>query len=344
MKSLPQLLSLPSRGTRWVVGVSGGSDSLALLVLLLEQLPGAHTRLVAAHVNYGLRGKDSDRDETFVAEFCRVRKIPLRRLRVPSLRKRSTRVKGSLQDLAREIRYGFFRKVVVREKASGVVVAHHREDQAETIMDRLLRGAGPRGLSGLREIQGLRFHPEEKPLKVWRPLLAYSKQDLQAFLRERDIRWREDVSNRSHRYRRNQIRHKVLPFLERWNPNLTENLARIGDISLAEDLLLDAMVQSLAHKLRKKSGSKEVRFRADIFQKEPLALRRRWVRLQAEELVEDARGLSFDGIQGALEVLEGKVRGPLDIGHGLLACRDGEFGFLRRSTRWTSKTHKNPRV
>jgi len=327
-----------------VVGVSGGADSLALLVLLLERLPGAHIRLVAAHVNYGLRGKDSDRDETFVDEFCRARKIPLRRLRVLDLKKRSIRMKRSLQDLAREIRYDFFRKVATQEKASGVVVAHHREDQAETIMDRLLRGAGPRGLSGLREIQGLRFHPEDKSLKVWRPLLAYTKQDLRVFLRERGLHWREDASNRSHGYRRNQIRHEVLPFLERWNPNLTESLAKIGEITSEEDLFLDVMTRSLGPKLRKKSGSKEVRFRADIFQKEPLALRRRWVRLQAEGLEEGARGLSFDGIQGALEVLEGKVRGPLDIGHGLLVHRDGKFGSLRRSARRTSKPPKNPRV
>ncbi len=158
------------------MGVSGGSDSLALLSLLTENLPRFPKRLWVAHVNYGLRGKDSQKDEEHVRNLAREWGLPCRVLQ-PRIGKRSG---YTLQEWARDVRYGFFSSLVKKEKAWGVAVAHHLEDQAETVLDRLLRGAGPRGLSGLRPVQELTLHPATT-LRIWRPLLFLERRFEEVF-------------------------------------------------------------------------------------------------------------------------------------------------------------------
>src|SRR5579859_1614995 len=223
-----------------VIGVSGGSDSLGLLFLLLEQMPRATHRLVVAHVNYGLRGASADKDETMVRQLCREKGLGFHSLKVQRFLQKAKRLKRSPQDLAREIRYRFFLKVARNKKAWGVAVGHHLEDQAETILDRLLRGSGNRGLAGLRPVQLLRFPPQGFILKVWRPLLSFSKEQIQGYLKEKGIVWREDRTNRQGKYRRNQIRRDILPFLSRWNSNLPKTLSKMGEVTAAEDAFLDS--------------------------------------------------------------------------------------------------------
>jgi len=315
---------------RLIVGVSGGSDSLGLLLFLQEQLPNSSQRLVAAHVNYGLRGAASDRDEAVVRRFCKSRHLPFKKLRVRRFKDRVRREGRSLQELAREVRYVFFQKLVRQEKAWGVAVAHHLEDQAETLLDRLLRGSGPRGLSGLRQVQKINFDPVLAPLSIWRPLLGFSKGQIQSFLKSRKIPWREDGSNRENQYRRNQIRNEILPFLSRWNPGLMEALARLGEITATEDLFMDGLLASVGPALKSRWGRREYHCRADAFGQIPLALQRRWVRRAAERLSADARGLSFERIEETIRLWCGQGRGPKDLGFGLAAGRDGARAFLRK--------------
>lgn len=318
-----------SANAKLIVGVSGGSDSLALLQWLLEEIPQPSRRLVAAHVNYGLRGKASDKDEETVRLFCLRAGIPIRRLRIKDFKRKVERTQRSLQDLARDIRYSFFAKLARREKAWGVAVAHHREDQAETILDRLLRGAGTKGLSGLKSVQVLSAGKPPAELKVWRPLLSLSKKQIQVFLRSRGIRWREDASNQTNQYRRNQIRHQVLPFLEKWNPSLTETLAKIGVITAAEDQFLEQLLVPVEKKVKSRWGKNVYSCSAAALPMVPLALRRRWVRRVAEELTIRGRGLSFDRIEEVLRLWEGRERGPRDMGFGLSAGLAGGRAFLR---------------
>lgn len=313
---------------RLIVGVSGGADSVALLGLLVEQLPRPQKRLVVAHVNYGLRGTDSLKDEKRVRQLSREWSLPFRCLRVKSLKKRASQERKSLQDWARHIRYSFFQKLSERERAWGVAVAHHREDQAETILDRLLRGAAARGLSGLRPLQSLGLKPGLPALRVWRPLLPYTKDQIRGYLLSRGIAWREDRSNRRTQYRRNQIRHEVLPFLSKWNPNLKEVLARLGEISSAEDELLEGLLSAYGRKLKGRWGGRAYACDARRFQAMPLALQRRWVRRVSERLNGEARGLSFDRIGEIIRLWEGRQRGPRDVGFQLTAGKSQNRAFL----------------
>jgi len=312
-----------------IVAVSGGCDSLALLRALTEL--SICPRLVAAHVNYGLRGRQSGADEELVRKQCRQWNVPLRVLRVRNL---SGKIKSkglSLQDEARKIRYTFFSRVAQKEKAWGVAVAHHLEDQAETVLDRFLRGSGAKGLSGLRSVQTLPFG---SGLRVWRPLLRVTKNDLKGYLGERDLVWREDESNRGLDYRRNQIRHQVIPFLSKWNPRLVETLSRMGETAAAEDLFLEEWVHREGFRLKGAWTRKSYSCSSNVFQKRPLAFQRRWVRQVAERLNPDARGLSFERVELILKVWDGQKAGPQDIGYGLSASRLERHVCLKNVGIW----------
>jgi tRNA(Ile)-lysidine synthase len=325
-------LTLPNkpfpRNARLIVGVSGGSDSMGLLQLLLEQLPKASKRLVVVHVNYGLRGQDSKKDEKAVYRFCLERKISFMVLRVKNFNKRVKEEKRSVQDLAREIRYFFFRKMVQEKKAWGVAVAHHLEDQAETILDRLLRGSGAKGLSGLRRVQTLLLSPKLPSLKIWRPLLSYSKSQIQDYLTSRGTYWREDKSNHDKKYRRNQIRKEIIPFLSRWNPRLPEVLARVGEITATEDKFLESLLSSTGRKILSRWKKSSYYCQAELFRKIPLALQRRWARFAAEKLTPQARGLPFERVEEIIRLWNGRIKGPRDIGFGLTAGEQKNQAFL----------------
>ena len=330
MKTDPLILSFPfSSKDRLVVGVSGGSDSLGLLYLLLEQLPNAGRRLVVAHVNYGLRGRASDKDEKVLRRTCQREGLALRVLKVRGFLRKARSQKRSPQDLAREVRYRFFKKIAQGQRAWGVAVGHHLEDQGETILDRLLRGSGSRGLSGLRPVQVLKFKPDDPVLKVWRPLLPYSKAKIQGFLAERGIAWREDRTNRQGKYRRNQIRQEVLPFLMKWNPGLPQALARMGEVTAAEDAFLESLLGPVGRKIGSRWTRAGYSCGAAAFERLPTALKRRWVRSVAERLTEKARGLSFDRIEEVLRLWEGSESGPRDLGFELLAGRDRNMAYMR---------------
>lgn len=328
-------LALPplpfSKNARLIVGVSGGSDSLGLLSLLKEARPDPASWLTVAHVNYGLRGRDSGKDEERVRNLSRDWGIPFKILRVRGFQRKFQKEKRSLQDLAREIRYAFFQREAQKQKAWGAAVAHHLEDQAETVLDRLLRGAGARGLSGLRAVQELSFG--NKALRVWRPLLSFHPQKIQDHLKSLGIAWREDRTNREKLYRRNQIRLEILPFLARWNPSLSETLARIGEVLAAEDELLDGLFSTVEKKLKSRWGKDVYACWGPGFAAVPLGLQRRWIRRVCERLVPDSRGLSFDRIEEILRLWEGRETGPRDMGFGLTAGRNRNRAYLYRKSR-----------
>jgi tRNA(Ile)-lysidine synthase len=198
-----------STGDRLIVACSGGCDSMVLLHLLAENGFNAEV----AHVNYQLRGLESQHDEDLVRETAERLNLPFHhangRDAIPP--------KGNnLQEHARRFRYAFFERLMQERKARATLTAHHQDDVAETFLLNLLRGAGLNGLSGI---------PEQNN-GVLRPLLAASKQTLLKAAVEMGIRWREDGSNAETKYRRNQIRHDWLSKLRQLDPDIVEKLAK----------------------------------------------------------------------------------------------------------------------
>jgi tRNA(Ile)-lysidine synthase len=226
------------RSTPVVVGVSGGADSLALLVLLTELRGELALDLTAAHLDHALRPDSAD-DAAFVAECCRNWSVPLVTERL------SVAVSESIasEDAARDARRDFFSRTCGAVRAAWVALAHTANDQAETVLHRLLRGTGPRGLRGMSTQAPLNHQAQ-----IVRPLLDVSRDELERWLVARGQGWRTDATNTDSRFTRNRIRHTLLPLLrEQFNPQVDSALVRLAkQCRELDDWLREAAAAALA--------------------------------------------------------------------------------------------------
>jgi len=215
-------------GDTILAAVSGGPDSTALLHLLWRLSGECGLGLAAAHVNHGFRGEESAEEAEFVRRLCAGLGVPLElaELHLPTYIEETGM---NAQDAAREKRYAFLREAAARRGASRIALAHHADDQAETVLMRLLRGAGTTGISGMP------MKRRDGDMELIRPLLRISKKEILAYCERVGLDYREDSSNRKTVYFRNAVRLEILPFLRRYNPNVSESLIRLADISRAED-------------------------------------------------------------------------------------------------------------
>ncbi len=181
----------------WAVGVSGGADSVGLLALLRER---TDLRLVAVHLDHEMRGAESGGDAEFVRELCRGWRIECVVARRAEVEAGLTDLPSNLSARLREVRRVLFERAAAERGLSGVLLGHHADDQAETIMQRLARGAGPAGLSGMKADVAV------KEMRIVRPLLAVRREAVRAYLHEIGQEWREDSSNASDKYARNRLR------------------------------------------------------------------------------------------------------------------------------------------
>lgn len=293
-------------GTRVAVALSGGADSVALL-FLLRDIAGAEGVHVAGavHLNHQLRGADADADEAFCRELAHALALPIDVERVDVAR-RARETAASIEHAAHTERHAFFDRAAARLGATAVAVAHTKDDQAETFLLRLLRGAGPRGLSGMHPRAGL----------VVRPLLETSRSDVRDFLRERRITFREDASNADLEIPRNRIRHELLPLLdERFAPGIVDVLVREAAIAREDAAFLDAAAQRAAERLTSK-GAREVTLDVAALLAEPAAIARRVIRLAQQMVAGPHRFVGFDATEAVRRFVVSKSTGQLDLpGH-----------------------------
>lgn len=223
---------------RILVAVSGGADSVALLHLLRDLAPAMHWHLGVAHMNHGLRGVQSDQDEAFVRGLADSLEVPFHgRRKNVALSARRARV--SIEMKAREMRYAFFATVARKGRYDCVALAHTMDDQAETFLLRVMRGAGMAGLGAMEPAT------ERDGLRMVRPLLDVRKDSLIRYLRDRNAAWREDVSNDDVVYLRNRVRHELLPMMrDRFNPRLVETLAQTARLIREDHEVLHALAQT----------------------------------------------------------------------------------------------------
>ena len=236
-------------GSAIVVAVSGGADSIALLAALQQLAPRHHWRLHVGHVNHQLRGAESDADAEFVAQTaaraglpCTVRSIDVGRAQTAH---------ASLENTARRLRYRLLSEIARAVDACFIALAHHQDDQAETVLLHLLRGSGLGGLAGMRYASPLLLAGEAEPassgesadsgdargrietepmLALVRPLLAVARADIRAYCKRRHLAFREDRSNETTAPQRNWLRHAVLPLLETRYPQAARTLARAAHV------------------------------------------------------------------------------------------------------------------
>jgi tRNA(Ile)-lysidine synthase len=221
------------RRDRLVVAVSGGVDSMVLLDTLARLAPRLGLRLHVAHIHHGLRGASADRDAALVSAEAARRALPVSVERLdPATRPRGT----SVQAWARAARYARLEAMRRRVRGAWILTAHNRNDQAETVLLNLLRGAGPRGVAGIPAARD----------RILRPLLAASREEIERYAAARGVRFREDASNRSVAYRRNRVRHRLLPLLRRdYNPRIVEALAGLAAQAREDDDALTSQAAAL---------------------------------------------------------------------------------------------------
>jgi tRNA(Ile)-lysidine synthase len=334
-------------GERVAVAVSGGADSVALLLAMQQanheerngRAVGLGIGLSAVHVHHGIRGVEADADAEFVRELCVRLDVPLHlhRADVPGHAKKHGE---TMEEAARNVRYGVFRELCASAEGRGAVdtiaTAHTLSDQAETVLMKLLRGAWTEGVSGIHPV--LELVPGGRAV---RPLLGVTREEIEAFLNSQNQPWREDASNADAAYTRNRIRHELLPALRAENPKLDTALANLAEVARAEQAHWQGELARLLPQVlmpgrpvrgggRAATGTACVAIELERLRGMSLAMRRRVLRAAAESL---GAALNFAATERVLalcevenkEVMQGKRqvsgKGALHLEGGLRAER-----------------------
>lgn len=311
------------RGACVIAGVSGGADSTALACALAEAAAGEGWRLQLAHLHHGLRGAAADRDLEFVRSLARALGARCSAGRA-DVRAAARRRALSIEMAAREARRRFFAALARRWNAAAVVLAHTADDQAETVLLRLARGAAARGLGGMSEISDLDGIP------LARPFLGVFRRDIEAWLRARGQPWRDDASNRDLKHLRNRVRRRVLPAIEReLNPRAKEALIRAARALRDDEALLSKHAAGLLRRAAARGGG----LRAEPLRRAAAPLRRRalrdWLRTSAADCAEPDEGL-IQRVESAVRD-EGRV---VEVRRGWRATvRDGALILYRDRAR-----------
>ena len=241
-------------GERVGVAVSGGADSVALLLLMMELRQQLGVVLSVVHFNHKLRGKSSDADETFAEKLATKHKLAFHPGR-GDVAAKARRVKANLEDTGRQARYAFFAALVEGGHLDKVVVAHTADDQAETVLGHILRGTGIAGLGGI--------HPRVG--NVVRPLLGVRRAELRAYLKAKKQTWREDATNRDTTRMRARIRKKLLPLLEKqFQGAVVEHLATLAELAREDEAFLDALVSERTRTCVRKDQGRSTLLTADL--------------------------------------------------------------------------------
>jgi tRNA(Ile)-lysidine synthase len=292
-------------GDRICVAISGGADSVALLLAVHAANTAKHDALgvglSAAHVHHGIRPGEADTDQQFVEDLCKRLDIPLH-VHSANIPERAAQTRETIEEAARNVRYDYFASLIATGEADTILTAHTLDDQAETVLMKLLRGAWTEGLSAIYPIVQV---PGARPGKILRPFLNTRRTEIEAYLNQLNQPWREDSTNTDTAYTRNRIRHELMPQLREYNPSLDQTLANLAELAREEEarwqvelnrllpqiLLPGKPVRGGGRSVSTAPGEAAVAIELDRLRTLDPALRRRVLRAAARQL--GAR-LSFD--------------------------------------------------
>ena len=334
-------------GERVCCAVSGGADSVALLMAMHEanaRRESLGVVLRAAHVHHGLRGEEADADEAFVRALCERLEVPLTVFRVDTAARQASHGEG-LEEAARELRYAALRGMLADGAVDVVATGHTLDDQAETVVMKLLRGAWTEGLSGVAPV----VEQDRGDGRVVRPLLRVRRVEIEEFLRARGQEWREDATNRDVSLTRNRVRHQLMPVLREFNPGIDGLLAGMAEVAREEEAFWQGEVERVVRQVllpgkpvrgggrAASTGAGECSCALEVERLKalPAALRRRVVRAAVRSLgvrltaEETAKTLALGGL-AALPGVQGKIGSRLELHDGLRVERSArELQFSR---------------
>jgi tRNA(Ile)-lysidine synthase len=274
-------------------------------------MPGLELQI--AHVNYGLRGEESENDETFVRELGATLGVPVSCERLPT----ALQPGQTLQEAAREARYTYFDRLRRELGLTSVATGHTADDQAETLLLWLLRGAGTGGLAGI---------PVTRRGGIIRPLLGVTREQVVSYLSSRGATYRSDSTNATLAYRRNRIRHEVLPLLRAFNPRIVEGLAREAEILAADASILEEVERERWQVIVKEVSSGRVVIDNDRLATQPMGLQRRLLRRALAFVRGKATGLTFRHVDDIVDrVVGGSPGAGLNLPGNVRVERDGDL-------------------
>jgi tRNA(Ile)-lysidine synthase len=326
-----------------VLGVSGGADSLVMLHLLCAiRGDKAADTLHVAHLNHWFRGKEAREDADYVQDIagkwgigCTVETFD-----VPNY---ARRLKLSTEDAARRVRYAFLASIA-RERHAAVAVAHNADDQVETVLMSILRGTGVGGLAGMQMLSAVPEPPggdlppafaqarDAGKVPLFRPLLHVWRHTIVAYCQQQGLEPRFDATNWERIYRRNRVRHDLIPYLQlQYSLAVKDHLYNLAEIAQAENNFLDSVVEREWEQVaRVASDGTEVRFDILTFEKLPEAMRRRLARRAIAALAGTLQDITFEHIQAVVAILRAAPGSPaaMHLPHGLVARREGEWASV----------------
>jgi tRNA(Ile)-lysidine synthase len=300
--------NLVEQGNLVLVGVSGGPDSVALLHILWKLKETLNISLHVAHLNHLLRGNEAEADARLVEQLARNLALPftIEQFNVASFRQKTGL---SIQEAARIGRFNFFERLAKEIKANRVALGHQTDDQAETILLNLIRGAGMSGLKGMLPARGIYI----------RPLLNVRRREISSYCRQNTLPYRIDTSNLKPAYTRNRIRLQLLPLLEqKYNPQIVPALIRLGQLSQEEDFYLEKQAQQVYKELLLETGKDSLKFTLSKWSSYPAPILRRVLRQAWRGLAQIEKNLSYQHIDKIMEMIENPLEGriltlPLNI-------------------------------
>ena len=298
-----------------VVAVSGGPDSLALLLLLNKLRETLGLTLHAAHLDHGIRGESAERDALFVEETAAGLGLPVT-LGKEDVKSYMAGRGLSTEEAAREVRYAFLSRVAAEQGAACVALGHTADDQAETVLMHILRGSGLTGLAGMSPLS---YRPSAQGggrTALLRPLLDVTREETAAYCRWKGVTPRDDPTNRSLEFTRNRTRLELIPFLANYNPRIREALLRLSASAVHDQGYIFAEAKQAMGALAAADGDGVLLEREGFAASHP-AIKRRLLRLAYQEITGSAEGLEHSHVEGMVRLSERGAGRSLDLPEGI---------------------------
>jgi tRNA(Ile)-lysidine synthase len=298
----PELTQLNSREI--LLAVSGGPDSMCMADAVLHLQSSLNIKPIVAHLNHGLRGKAADDDAEYVRQFAVVHNLGFISTKV-DVSDLSSQLRLSIEVAARLARYRFLAATAEAIGARIILLAHTADDQAETILLRLLRGTGISGLRGMQSISFIDSEYQELParLALVRPLLSISRRDIECYCTARSLEPRLDATNNELHHMRNRVRHELLPLLEQYNPGIRKLLTRLAQTAQTDMEVIDYATHTTYASLQSSEVTHPFSFDRTAWRSLPVGLQRAVLRECVRNCIGNTTDLKFAGIEEARKVL-----------------------------------------
>lgn len=303
-------------GDRVLLSLSGGPDSVCLFHILRNLRSRLKFTLFSAHLDHGLR-TDSEKDSNFCVELCAKYQIPIRTKKV-SLKPTAS------EETARKVRYRFLASAAEHFSCHSIATGHNQDDQAETVLLRLIRGTGLQGLAGIKPRRSL--SPQSK-ISIIRPLLPISRKEIMEFLKTKKCRFMTDSTNRKDKYLRNKLRHKLIPLLASYNPKIKETLFRLTEILSADYQYISNQASSFVEETQGSGAiyGTSIKFPLKEFSTLPLALQREVIRQAVSNISGTSYRTTYEEVESIRRFFLSGHNKTLKVSNNLLVSKQKTF-------------------